>query len=163
MKRLLTLVALFTGLTLAPAGATLAACGVGTTIWEGNDGVAATVLAFTTNVWTFKGLSTTFESSGCTEEDNFFASASANEKIRVFASQNLDHLAYEMARGHGEHLDAFAHLIEVRSEHLASLRSLAQQRFELLFPHEEVTAGEMLRALATLMAEVEALSVYVNS
>ena len=163
MKTLLRSIVLGMILAFAPYGAALAACGIGTSLWEGNDSTGAKVVAFTTNVWTFKAISTTFESAGCTEDDNLFKKASSNAKVRVFASQNLDHLAAEMARGQGERLDAFAHLIEVQSEHLAELRSLAQDRFEVLFPHDEVTAGEMLRALARLMAEDEILSVYVNS
>ena len=163
MKTFLRSIVLGVTLAFAPTGAALAACGVGSTIWEGSDGTGAKIVAFTTDVWTFKALSTTFQSSGCSAEDSLFTNVSSNAKVRAFASQNLDHLAAEMARGQGERLDAFAHLIQVRSEHLADLRSLAQQRFEVLFPHDEVTAGEMLQALARLMAEDEVLTAYVNS
>jgi hypothetical protein len=148
-------------LALAPAGSALAACGAGTTIWEGKWGFTGKVLAFTTNVWTFKGISTTSEISGCTEEDNIFKRAS-NEKLRYYASQNLDHLASDFARGQGEHLDAFAHLIQLRVADRDEFRALAQNNFELLFPHDYVTAGEMLDHLKQLMMDNDALASYVQ-
>jgi hypothetical protein len=149
-------------LALAPAGSALAACGVGTTIWGGKGGTGGKVLAFTTNLFTFYGISTTFEISGCTEKDNLFKRASA-AKLRYFASQNLDHLAVDMARGHGEHLDVVAHLIQLREGDHAEFRALAQDNFESLFPHDYVTSDEMLGTLRRLMSENDALSGYVQS
>jgi hypothetical protein len=149
-------------LALAPASLALAACGVGSTIWEGNTSTGAKVLAFTTNVWTFKGISTTFEIAGCTEKDNLFKRASS-AKLRYYASQNLDHLAVDMARGHGEHLGVVAHLIQLREEDHPEFRALVQDNFESLFPHDYVTADEMLGTLGRLMSENDALSGYVQS
>lgn len=161
MKNLVRAVILGGAVALAPTGAAIAACGVGTTIWEGNESTGAKILAFTTNVWTFKGISTTSEISGCGEKDNLFKKAS-NEKLNYYASQNLDHLAADFARGQGEHLDAVAHLIQVRAEDRTEFRALAQDQFEFLFPHDHVTAGEMLEHLSQLMTENEALASYVE-
>jgi len=140
LKNLTKVLVLAGFLAIAPASASFAACGFGTKLWDGNDGIAAKILAFTTNVWTFKGISTTSEISGCGEEDNLF------KKI-----------------GQGEHLDAVAHLIQIRSEDREGFQALAQNNFELLFPHDNVTAGEMLEQLSQLMAENDALASYVES
>jgi hypothetical protein len=148
-------------LALAPAGSALAACGFGTALWEGNEGIAAKILAFTTNVWTFKGISTTSEISGCGEEDNLFKKI-GSVKLRYYASQNLDHLAADFARGQGEHLDAIAHLIQIRVEDRDGFQALAQNHFESLFPHDHVTAGEMLEQLSQLMTADDALASYVE-
>jgi hypothetical protein len=148
-------------LALAPAGTSLAACGVGTTLWEGNDGTGAKILAFTTNFWTMKSISTTSEISGCGPEDNLFKKASG-VKLRYYASENLDHLAVDFARGSGEHLDAIAHLIQIRQEDRKDFRVLAQNHFEALFPHDHVTASEMLQHLSQLMSESDALASYVE-
>jgi hypothetical protein len=155
-------IVLGTFLALAPAGFAHAACGVGTTIWGENAGTGGKILAFTTNIWTFKVISTTSEISGCTEKDNIFKKAS-NAEIRYFASQNLDHLVADMARGHGEHLGVMAHLIQLRQGDHAEFRALAQDNFESLFPHDHVTADEMLSTLRRLMSENDALSDYVQS
>jgi hypothetical protein len=165
MEALGKIAALMGLVMLARGGDALAACGIGSTIWEGKDGIAASVVAFTTNVWTFKGISTTFEISGCTEKDNWFKKGAEKVKqarIEHFASQNLDHLALEMAGGRGEHLDALAHLIELRAADEAELRSLAQSHFEVLFPSDHTTSVEMLHSLARLMSEDPVLSDYVE-
>ena len=149
-------------LALVPAGTAIAACGVGTTIWEDNDSTGAKILAFTTNFWTFKGISTTSEISGCEEENNWFKRAS-NAELREYASQNLDHLASDFARGQGEHLDAIAHLIQLGFVDRDEFRALAQINFEMLFPHDHVTAAEMLGNLRQLMIENDTLASYVQS
>ena len=161
MKTFAKLILLGGVLALAPAGTAIAACGVGTTIWEGNDSTGAKILAFTTNVWTFKGISTTSEISGCGEGDNLFKKVS-NEKLRYYASQNLDHLASDFARGRGEHLDAIAHLIQLPLADRDEFRALTQDNFESLFSHDHVTAGEVLDHLRELMIENDALASYVQ-
>jgi hypothetical protein len=161
-----TTIALLTGLVILASGseASAKACGIGSQIWEGNNGLVARVLAFTTNFWTMKGISTTFEISGCTEKDNWLkkgADKVTQAKIEYFASENLDHLAQEMA-GTGEHLDALAHLIELRAEDEVAFRSLAQSHFEV-FSQRQTTSTEMLQTLVRLMGDDPVLSAYVES
>jgi len=161
LKNLERIIVLAVFLALAPASTAFAACGIGNKIWEGNDGTGAKILASTTNFWTWKGISTTFEISGCGEEDNWFKKAS-NEKIHYYANQNLDHLAADFARGRGEHLDAVSHLIQIRGEDRGVFQALAQNHFESLFPHDHVTAAEMLEQLSQLMTENDTLASYVE-
>ena len=163
MKFVTKLIALGVFLTLAPSTAALAACGVGTTLWEGNESTGAKILAFTTNVFTYKAISTTFEITGCDESDNIFKKASSSdEQIYDYASLNMDHLAVDMARGRGEHIDVFAYLLGISDEHSSGFRSVAQQNFEALFPHDYVTTREMLIGLRRLMVESPELSEYVT-
>jgi len=154
-------------LVLASAAPTFAECGVGNKIWGSNGGLGRKVVAFTTNVWTFKGISTTFEVAGCTAADNWFKKGvdrvTSNARIRHFASQNLDHLAVDMARGAGEHLEVLSSLIELRDQDRAEFRSVAQENFVALFPNDHTTAGEMLASLSRLMGANLVLSVYVES
>jgi len=140
-------------LALAPAGVAQAACGIGSKLWEGSDGALPWLAASVTNMWTMKSISTTFEIGGCTEKDNLF---------KRFASANFDHLAVEMARGEGEHLDVFARLLQVREEDRAHFRAFTQQNVPTLFSHDDVTVDEMLSGLDRLMAEDERLSGYVR-
>jgi len=160
LKNLIRVMVLGGVLALAPAGSAIAACGIGTKIW-GNEGLGRKIVAFTTNYLTFKAISTTFEMTGCTEDDNLFKKISS-AKLRYYASQNLDHLATDFARGRGEHLDAIAHLIQIQVEDRDHFQTLAQNHFEYLFPHDHVTAGEMLEQLSQLMAADDALARYVE-
>ena len=160
MKNLIRVMVLGSFLVLAHADSATAACGFGTKIW-GNEGLGRKIIAFTTNFWTFKGISTTSEISGCGEEDNLFKKITS-AKLRYYASQNLDHLATDFSRGRGEHLDAIAHLIQIQVEDRDHFQALAQNHFEYLFPHDHVTAGEMLEQLSQLMAADDALARYVE-
>jgi len=162
MKTILKSVALGVVLTIAPVGFAHAACGIGTQIWEGNNGTGAKILASITNFWTFKAISTTFEVAGCTASDNLFKTAS-NAEVRHYASSNLDHLVVDMARGQGDYLDALSGLLELQSEDRARFRTLTQQQFPVLVPHDHVTAGELLATLGRLMSEDEKLARYIAS
>ena len=146
----------------APTGIARAGCGVGTTIWEGSSGTVPWLLALTTDFWTFKGISTTFEIAGCTAQNNIFKRADT-AKVRDYASSNFDRLAEDMARGQGEHLEAFAHLLQIGEEDRAAFTALAQENFDVLIAHDNVTVAEFLSALFNLMAEHQTLSRYVQS
>ena len=148
-------------LTCTTAGPALATCGIGSKLWEGNDSTAARVVAFTTNVFTFYGISTTFEIAGCTEKDNLFKRA-ASEKVRHYASNNFDRLASDMARGHGEHLDAFATLLQLDASDRAEFKAFSQENLEHLFPRDDVTVEEFLAELGHRMAESATLSRYLE-
>jgi len=139
-----------------------AECGVGQKIWAGNDSTSARVMAFTTDVFTWKGISTTFEIFGCGPEDNIFRKADSG-KIRHYASNNFDRLAEDMARGDGEHLAAFASLLGLADSDYDEFAAFSQENFERLFPHDDVTVGEFLAALGHEMAQHETLSRYVEA
>jgi hypothetical protein len=165
MKSIAKIVALGALLTLAPAMSASAQpiCGFGNRIWEGHDGIGAKALQCTTNFWTYKSISTTFEISGCDASDNIFKKvASQDQKIYDYANRNLDHLAVDMARGQGEHVDVLAHLLGLPHEHTDALRDLAQQNFATLFPHDSVTTRDVLVGLSHLMVENPELSDYVT-
>jgi hypothetical protein len=148
-------------LTCTTAGSALAACGIGSQLWEGNNSTGARVVAFTTDVFTFKGISTTFEIGGCTAEDNLFKRASSG-KVRHYASNNFDRLASDMARGHGEHLDAFASLLQLEARDRAEFKAFSQENLEHLFPRDDVTVEEFLAELGHRMAESATLSRYLE-
>jgi hypothetical protein len=149
-------------LGLLPVASAQAACGIGTQLWEGSNSTATKILASITNFWTLKAISTTFEIAGCTSANNWFANAS-DARVEQFASQNLDHLATDMARGRGEHLDALGQLISLRQTDRGEFRALTQSHFEELFPNDHASVLEMLGTLKELMAESSALSSYVKS
>ena len=148
-------------LACTTADSAFAACGIGSKIWEGSGMPGARVVAFTTNWFTFKGISTTFEILGCTEKDNIFKKV-ASAKVRDYASNNFDRLASDMARGDGEYLDAFASLLELDAKDRAEFKAFAQENLEHLFPRDDVTVEEFLAELGHRMAESATLSRYLE-
>ena len=165
MKSMKKIVALGVFLTLAvPMSANAEQiCGFGNRIWQGHDGLGAKALQCTTNFWTYKSISTTFEISGCDASDNIFKKvASQDQKIYDYANRNIDHLAVDMARGQGEHIEVLAHLLGLPNDHTVALRNLSQQNFATLFPHDDVTTREVLVNLSRLMIESPELSDYVT-
>jgi hypothetical protein len=146
----------------APMGAALAdndvGCGVGTQLWEGNSGVAPKVLAATTNA--SSGNQTFGISSGtlgCTQG----GTVTADARISMFASANLDTLASQMAAGQGEALNSLAELYGIHSQRdKQEFFSMTQRHFGQIFPSEQATTGQVLAAVQKLMAQDPELSHY---
>lgn len=158
--RIVRLVVTIGILALAPAGFAVAdndiGCGVGTMVMEGQEGPPAKILGSLTNGVTFQSVSITFGLLNCSGQGKVTADASEN-RVQHFASQNFDRLSVEMAQGKGEHLDVLAGLLNVQAGNKAEFAALAQSNFEQLFPHDQVTVGEMLDSLGTLMSTAEIL------
>jgi hypothetical protein len=118
-------------------------CGWGTKAFRGQTGVAPKVLAATTNGCfgnqTF-GISS--GTAGCKRS----GAIQADARLNMFAGSNIDKLANDMAQGEGESLETLATL----------------PNFGALFPSEQVTAGELLGSLSTIMSSDQQLAKYVS-
>jgi hypothetical protein len=135
-------------------------CGLGTQLWAGNEGLAPKVLAATTNGTSGnQTFGITTGTLGCSQEGVITADA----RLRMFAGANLDNLARDMAGGQGETLDAFASLMEVTEDDKPVFFAFTRSNFTVLFSDDDVTAGQMLAKLNTLMAQNAELSVYAQS
>jgi hypothetical protein len=133
-------------------------CGLGSMLFEGQTGLAFEVLAATTNG--FIGSQTfgiTSGTLGCGKPNQ---PIKAEERIRVFASVNIDSLARDMALGEGETLEALAVLMAVEQADRPAFYALTQARFGEIFPSAEMTSGTMLVGLNRVMAEDERLARY---
>ena len=69
------------------------------------------------------------------------------EKIAVVTVANFDRLKEDMARGRGDRLTALALLLGIPPEQQAEFFTLAQEKFSVLFPSEQVASTEMVAAL----------------
>jgi hypothetical protein len=136
-----------------------AGCGWGTLAFKGQTGVAAKVLAATTN-----GLfgNQTFGISSGTAGCKRGGTVTADARLNMYASANIDQLASDMASGRGESLDTLAQLIGVSDADKPAFFTLAKHNFGTLFPSDQVTANDMLSALKGLMADDAQLSQYVS-
>jgi hypothetical protein len=81
----------------------------------------------------------------------------------MYASANLDNLARDMARGSGETLATFAHLMEIDAGDQAAFYAFTREHFAEIFARSDATAGDMLVALDTLLANDPKLSAYARS
>jgi len=142
---------------VARAGDPDVGCGWGSSAFNGKKGVAPKVMAATTNSClgsqTF-GISS--GTAGCTQGGVVRAEAQLN----MFAGANLDQLASEVAAGQGEALDTLAHLLGIADADKPAFFQLAKGNFDLLFPSDQATAGQMLSALNSLMAADRQLAKY---
>jgi hypothetical protein len=93
--------------------------------------------------------STKFTSSTSPHDEE---KASGTQNVKQFASVNLDRLREDMARGGGEHLTAFAHLLGVRENRQAEFFAVTKQNYPILFGSEPTTSDQMLARLDTELA-----------
>ena len=68
-----------------------------------------------------------------------------------FAAGNIDQLSRDFARGEGEALSAFAHLLDVPEGQRATFGSFVQANFVQLFPHADVDSNEMIDTFDRLL------------
>jgi hypothetical protein len=122
-------------------------CGIGTKFMAGKSGLVSHVLASCTNAYTLQSVSLTFNLFGCDGSGKVTADA----ELRKFAAANIDQLARDVARGEGETLAAFAHLLGVPAEQEASFGGFTQAHFVDLFPTESVDSNQMVDAFYGLI------------
>ena len=138
--------------------ASSAGCGVGTILFEGQQGPAPQILAATTNGsfgnQTFGISSGTL---GC-ERDAVVRSPT---EVRMLLISSLDNLATDVARGEGETLDSLASLMAVEPDHRARFFASLQGDFGRIFPSEDVTADEVIVSINAVLAGDPVLQRYV--
>jgi len=132
MKRTSSL--LLMPLLLASSGASFAAsgpgCGLGQQIFAGQTGLAAHVLAATSNA-TFANqlFGLTFDSLGCNGETVVTAEFQRN----VFVASNIDNIARDAAQGGGDHLQSLAAIMQIQETDTARFYKMAQVNYDQLF------------------------------
>ena len=156
-KRLIAVAAL----ALAPLAAQAdndAGCGLGTQVMAGKSGIFSHLVATYTN-----GLlgNQTFGITSGTLGCNGNSEVTADADLRKFASTNLDQLTVEMAAGEGEALTALAGLYGIEQQDRAAFYGMAKSNYGTIVHGDNVTAGEVLASIRTLMATDARLSRYV--
>ncbi len=134
-------------------------CGWGTLSFRGQSGVVYKLMAATTNVSLG---SQTFGISSGTAGCGRGGVIRADARLQHYAGANIDKLAGDMAAGQGESLDTLAQLIGVSATDRPAFFRLAKDNFALLFPSDDVTAGQMLDTLQHLMAADHQLAKYAS-
>ncbi len=146
---------------MASSGAAFAdsgpGCGLGQNIFAGQSGLAAHVLAATTNGSSSNQLfGLSFDSLGCNGETVITASFQRN----VFVASNYDNIARDAAQGGGDHLRSLAQLMQMQDNDAEHFYELAQVNYDQLFGAGNGDHAAWLEKLDTTLAADPTLAKY---
>ena len=150
MKKILLAALVSLPVTAFAAANNVGSCGLGSKVFEGQNGIAPQVLAVTTN-GTFgnQTFGITSGTLGCTQ-DGVVTSA---WKTALFIDGNKAQLARDAASGQGETLDALAALLKVDAADKAAFVSLAKARHAEIFASVESADSIATRLKAALQSD----------
>lgn len=148
-------------LMMASTGAAVAdngpGCGLGQQFFAGQSGLAAHVLAATTNGSSSNQLfGLSFDSLGCNGETVITAEFQRN----VFVASNYDNIARDAAQGGGDHLQSLAALMHMQGDDAQRFYTLAQVNYDQLFGGAHGDHGEWLQKLDSTLSADPTLSKY---
>ena len=130
-------------------------CGVGSTIWEGQSGKIAKILAGTTNgIFTNQFLGITFGTLDCGGNGKVTA------QVVTFTNENAEVLARDMAVGQGESLNVLAELMNIQSTDKARFFEVTKANFSQIYAADHNSA-QVLASLQQVMANDAVLKAYV--
>ncbi len=154
MNRIIAGLVLVSASSVANAGAAGGAgCGWGQALFEGQSGTATHILAATTNNIT--GNNTFGMTTGTNGCDVSGTLSYGGESV---VSAIMNEFSEDVARGEGDALDTVAVVYGVQPE---DRDTFAQVMHTVLFPSEDVTAGEMMASIEEIMKADATLNKYV--
>lgn len=135
-------------------------CGLGQQVFAGQSGLAAHVMAATTNGSSSNQLfGLSFDSLGCDGETVITAEFQRN----IYVANNFDNLARDAAKGGGQHLQSLATLMQMEEADAQQFYQLAQTEYDQLFGLPAADHSEWLVKLDNTLSSVPALSKYVTT
>jgi hypothetical protein len=159
MKRVIgsaiLMVASSAAMAVAPGGPN---CGWGNMLFEGGSGLPHHFVASTTNGTSGnKTFGMTSGTNGCSTSGTL---TYGGNKSALNLTSFLDEFSEDVAKGHGEALDAVAVMIGVEKTDRAAFSEVMHENFAVIFPNDSVTADEVLASVNELMKESDQLSKY---
>ena len=152
-KTIMVLAIFFLIANVAYAGSTRqnCGCGLGSMLFEGQNGLMSQTAAYTTN-GTFgnQSLGITSGTLGCDSPQSF----TKNETLNIFVAENMDNLASDIASGKGESLDTLAELIELPAEKRPAFFAALQGDFDRIYPSAQVTHTDVIEKIASIVREI---------
>ncbi len=157
MNRIIAGLVLVSASSVANAGAAGGAgCGWGQALFEGQSGTATHILAATTNNIT--GNNTFGMTTGTNGCDVSGTLSYGGESV---VSAIMNEFSEDVARGEGDALDTVAVVYGVQPEDRDTFAQVMHENFTVLFPSEDVTAGEMMASIEEIMKADATLNKYV--
>lgn len=145
-----------------PVGAMAGAdggCGVGSKLFDGQQGALPQSFAITTNNWSFNTFAVTSGTSGCDPN----GMVKSNWKMALFIDGNKDKLARDMSTGQGETLDTLAGLIGIPGDLKPAFFRVSKDNFAQVFTSNAVTTDQILVSLKQVLASDSELAQYSQS
>jgi len=139
-------------LAVAPGGPD---CGWGNLLFDGQSGIGPHFAASTTNGTSGNNtFGMTSGTNGCSTGGTLTYGGSS------MVSNMMDEFSEDVARGHGDALNAVATSMGVEKADRELFAKVAHDNFNSIFPHENVTALEVTASLNTLMKANSRLAKY---
>ncbi len=156
MKRLvsstLLLLASSSAFAVAPGGPN---CGWGNLLFDGQSGVVPHFAASTTNGTSGNhSFGMTTGTNGCSVDGALTYGGAS-----MLASM-MDEFSEDAAKGEGEALTAVAVVLGVQPADRAKFAQLTHDNFSTIFPHQDVTADQVIGSLLDVMKSDEQMSKY---
>ena len=145
----------FSAHAVAPGGP---GCGWGNLIFEGKSGMPVHLLATIVNGTS--GNATFGMTSGTNGCDTSGTLTYSGESLLSMTGV-LEEVAQDMATGEGEALTALSVSIGVSTEDRAHFNSLMHDNFASIFPHQDISAAEVMQHITALMQQDQKLAKYV--
>ena len=124
-------------------------CGLGTMLFDGQQGIAPQVLAVTTNGTSGnQTFGITSGTLGCTQD----GVVKSSQKLSMFLDKNLDRVAQDMSAGRGERLETLAALLGIPQAEHDGFFDLTRRHFAEIYPSREVNVAQVLENLNAVMA-----------
>ena len=157
MKKYITSIILLTASSTAfaeaPGGPN---CGWGNMLFDGTSGLGNHVFASTTNGTSGNAtFGMTSGTNGCSTNGTLTYGGK-----EIVMSPIMDEFSEDVARGHGDALDAVAVMMGIEPQDRDAFAETMHENFAVIFPSENVTAGEALTAMDGIMQSDELLAKY---
>lgn len=121
-------------------------CGLGSTIWKGQRGVAPQILAVTTNGTSAnQTFGITSGTSGCDPNGRI---TGGTGRIFAFLENNIDQFAFDVAKGNGETIDTIA---SIANKDSATTAKILKDNFDLLFADKDLNVVDLSVKVAELL------------
>ena len=153
VKKKLIAAALLGTVYATSAHADSTGCGLGSMVWDGQQGIAPQVLAVTTNGTSGnQTFGITSGTLGC-EQDGVIQSSA---QLGMYTGSNMDALARDMSTGSGESLHGLADILEVSAEDRGRFFAALQENYASIFSSSDVTAEDVVQGVnETLKSDAE--------
>lgn len=146
MKKILAVTALTLLIASNAQAIDSTGCGLGSTIWRGERGLAPQILAVTTNGTSGnQTFGITSGTLGCDREGRV---TGGTGKIFAFLESNIDSFALDAAKGNGETINVIA---SIANKDVETVQEIIKNNFNELFPEEDIHVAEVSEKLATLL------------
>jgi len=157
MKKYITSIILLTASSTAfaeaPGGPN---CGWGNMLFDGTSGLGNHIFASTTNGTSGNAtFGMTSGTNGCSTNGTLTYGGK-----EIVMSPIMDEFSEDVARGHGDALDAVAVMMGIEPQDRDAFAETMHENFAVIFPSENVTAGEALTAMHGIMQSDELLAKY---